>query len=298
MVTSMTSQKILLNLMEAVDFSFLDEDEEKSKTGPKIYKKSSLAKAILMRYFLRFSSDRDLIRKMRIFPQIRKACKLRRTPSNSTLSRVRNRINLSEVFYSLVKKTKELGLSKGFILSIDSTQFKAYLKGDKEAKVGYCAAKDEFIFGYKAHIVTDAESELPVAVVITPANEHDSKQFFPLIKRIWKNFTYEIRKILADSGYDSAKIRNFLRKIGVDDIIDRNKRNGKDYGKPKDKDYKKRVSSERVNSRAKDSFSLERFTLKGIKGALQHTYCSLSAMLYSAIGCFLLGIKDWRKIVV
>lgn len=294
----MNRNKILIKLAEAVSFSFLDDTEDKSKTGPKIYRKSSLVKALLMRYFLRLSSDRELIRKMKIFPQIRNACKLKRTPSNSTLSRVRNRINLSEVFYHLVKKTKELGLSRGFILSVDSTQFKTYLTGDKQAKIGYCAAKEEFIFGYKAHIVTDAESELPVAVVITPANEHDSTQFFPLVKRIWKNFTYEIRKILADSGYDSSKIRSFLRKIGVEDIIDRNKRKGKDYGKPKDKDYRKRVSSERLNSRAKDSFSLERFTFSGIKRALQHTYCSLGAMLYSAVGCFLLGFKDWRKTVV
>ena len=291
----MTSQKVLLKLADAVSFSFLDDTEDKSKTGPKIYRKSSLVKLLLMRYLLRLSSDRELIRKMKIFPQIRKACRLKKIPSASTLSRIRNKINLSDIFYHLVGKTKELGLSRGFILSVDSTQFKAYLQMDKEAKIGYCAAKEEFIFGYKAHIVTDAESELPVAIVVTPANEHDSKQFFPLVKRIWKTFTYEIKKILADSGYDSSKIRNFLRKIGVEDVIDRNKRKGKDFGKPKDNDYRKRVSSERVNSRAKDSFVLERFTFCGIRRALDHTYCCLSAMLYSAIGCFLLGFRDWIK---
>ena len=293
----MTRNTILIKLAEAVSFSFLDK-EEQHKTGPKTYLKSALTKALLFRNLLGFSSDKELIRKMRIFPQILKACKLKKVPSASTISRARSRINLNEVFYFLVSKAKELGLSRGFILSVDSTAFEAYLKGDREAKWGYCAVKEEHIFGYKAHIVTDAESELPVAVVVTPANEHDSTQFFPLVKRIWKNFTHEIKKILADSAYDFSRIRSFLRKIGVEDIIDRNKRNGKDFGKPKDKDYRKRVSSERVNSRAKGSFCLEKFTFSGIKRALQHTYCSLSAMLYSAIGCFLLGFKDWRKIVV
>ena len=51
------------------------------------------------------------------------------------------------------------------------------------------------------------------------------------------------------------------------DIIDRNKRQGKDFGKPKDKDYRKRVASERLNSRVKGSFGLENFTFSGIKRA-------------------------------
>jgi len=291
----MKRNTVLLKLAEALD---LEIEEDKHKTGPKIYSLKSLLKALFFRHLLGLKSDKDLIRKLENFPSLRKACKLKRTPSAATISRVRNKINFSEVFYQLVKKAKELGLARGFILSIDSTMFKAYLKGDKQAKVGYCAAKEVYIFGYKAHIVTDAESELPVAVVVTPANEHDSKQFFPLIKRIWNSFTYEVKKILADSAYDSAKIRQFLRKVGVLDVIDRNKRQGKNFGKPKDRDYRKRVASERVNSRAKESFGLESFTFSGIKRALQHTYCSLSAMLYSAIGCFLLGFKDWRKVVL
>ena len=96
----------------------------------------------------------------------------------------------------------------------------------------------------------------------------------------------------------SKKQDKFLRNIGVQDSIDRNKRQGKDFGKPTDKDYRKRVASERVNSRVQGSFGLESFTFSGIKKALQHTYCSLSALLYSAISCFLLGFKDWRKVVL
>jgi len=175
---------------------------------------------------------------------------------------------------------------------------KQYLKGDKGAKLGYCAAKAEYIFGYKAHIVSDAESELPIAVVITPANEHDSKQFLPLVRMVLGDFTYEIKKLLADSGYDAGYIRKWLREHQIADIIDRNKRSGDDFGKPKDSDYKKRVASEMVNSHAKDGFALERFTFAGLQRALQHTYTCLSAMLYSAIASYLIGLKNWRKLVL
>ncbi len=291
----MKSHAVLLKLAEALDLDLL---EDKHRTGPRKYSLKSLAKALLFRYLLRLSSDKDLIRKLKNFSELRKACRLKAVPHASTLSRARRRINLSGIFYQLVEKAKQLGLVKGFILSVDSTQFEAYLKGDKEAKLGYCAAKDEYIFGYKAHIVTDAESELPVAVVVTPANEHDSKQFLPLMKRIFRNFTYQVRKLLADSGYDAAYIRRFLREHNIEDIIDRNKRTKESFGKPKDPDYRKRVASERVNSHAKDGFALERFTFAGLKGAVQHIYACLSAMLYSAISCYLIGLKDWRRLVL
>lgn len=285
----------LLRLAEALA---LDLPEDKHRTGPKKYTLKSLAMAILFKPLAGAKSDRGMVRKMNSWKELKEACGLKSTPSNSTLSRARERIDLSAVFYGLVAKAKEIGLANGFLLSMDATIFQAYLKGDKEAKVGYCAAKEEFIFGYKAHIVTDAVSELPVAVVVTPANTHDSQEFRPLMRRIWKNFTYEIRKLLADSAYDSSAIRKFLRAHGIEDIIDRNKRGGPEFPKPKDPDYRKRSASERVNSHAKDGFALEEFTFAGLRRALQHTYSCLSAMLFSAIASFRLGIEDWRKLRV
>jgi IS5 family transposase len=288
-------QNTLLKLAAAIR---LPVPENRHRTGPKKFPLQSLAYAILFRSMLGIRSDRELVRKLKNWKELRNACGLKSVPSNSTFSRAREKLNFAELFYWLVSKAKELGMAKGIILSIDSTQFKAYLKGDKEARVGYCAAKDEYIFGYKAHIVTDAVSELPVAVVLTPASTHDSKEFLPLMRRVWKNFTYEIRKLLADSGYDSSAIRKFLRDCGIEDIIDRNKRRGKEFPKPKDPDYRKRVSSERVNSHAKENFGLESFTFAGIRRALQHAYACLSAMLFSAIGSFQLGIVDWRRLLV
>ncbi|MEM4359084.1 MAG: transposase [Candidatus Bilamarchaeaceae archaeon] len=104
--------------------------------------------------------------------------------------------------------------------------------------------------------------------------------------------------MLADSGYDAAYIRKFLREHNIIDVKDRNKRTGAGFGKTKDNDYRKRSAIERLNSRAKDSFGLENFTFRGIKKALEHTYACLSAILYSAVSSFLLGFKDWRKLLL
>jgi IS5 family transposase len=272
--------------------------DDRHRTGPKKYSLESLAKVILFRNVFGMKSDREMARKLGVWKELREACGLREPPSHSTISRARDRIDLSEIFNSLVRKAKALGLVNGFIISVDSTQFEAYLKGDKEARLGYCAAKEEFIFGYKAHIITDANSELPIAVVVSPANEHDSKHLKPLLKRVFRNFICEVKKLLGDSAYDSSAIRKFLRKIGIEDVIDRNKRRGKEFPKIKDEDYKKRSASERVNSHAKGSFGLEEFTFAGIRRALQHTYACLAAMLYSAIASFEMENENWRRVLV
>lgn len=271
---------------------------DRHRTGPKKYPLESLAKVILFRNIFGMKSDREMARKLCVWKELREACNLKDAPSHSTISRARDRIDLSEIFNSLVRKAKELGLVNGFIISVDSTPFEAYLRGDRGAKLGYCAAKDEWIFGYKAHIIVDANSELPIAVVISPANEHDSKHLKPLMRRIFRNFICEVKKLLADSAYDSSAIRKFLRKIGIEDVIDRNKRRGKEFPKIKDIDYRKRSASERVNSHAKGSFGLEDFTFSGIRRALQHTYACLAAMLYSAITSFQMKNENWRRVLV
>jgi IS5 family transposase len=275
----MNSHAVILKLASALD---LDIPEDTHRTGPRLYSLKSLAKALLFRHLLRLSSDRDLARKLQNFSELRNACGLKKAPHATTLGRARDRIDIAGIFYQLVQTAKQYGLSRGFILTVDSTQFEAYLKGDKDAKVGYCAAKDEFIFGYKAHIVTDAKSELPVAVVLTPANDHDSRQFLPLMRRVLRNFSYEIKKLLADSGYDAAYIRRWLRDHQIADVIDRNKRGGTNFGKPKDPDYRRRAASERLNSHAKDGFALERFYLCRLRESIAaHIYLPFSNALFS-----------------
>ncbi len=272
--------------------------DNRHRTGPKKYSLESLAKVLLFRNVFGMKSDREMARKLGIWRELREACGLKDAPSHSTISRARDRIDLSDIFNCLVRRAKEIGLMNGFVISVDSTQFEAYMKGDKEARLGYCAAKDEFIFGYKAHIIIDANSELPIAVVVSPANEHDSKHLKPLLRRVFRNFICEVQKLLGDSAYDSSAIRKFLRSAGIDDVIDRNKRRGKEFPKIKDKDYKKRSASERVNSHAKGSFGLEDFTFAGIRRALQHTYACLAAMLYSAIASFGMKNEKWRRVLV
>jgi len=106
---------------------------------------------------------------------------------------------LNELFEILVEqKMKE---KQARLFAIDSTDIPAFSFKDKYAKFGHRTpskreqnlTKDKEkanFYGYKLHVITDAETELPVAVTIAPANRHDKKFFHPLYNKIKQLFSY------------------------------------------------------------------------------------------------------------
>ena len=206
------------------------------------------------------------------------------------------------LFSFLVEKAKEAGLAKGKLVAVDSTDFTAYCNGrkklndrsDKFARWGHSTTKGR-VFGYKAHIACDAETELPLAVVVLPASRHDTVGFFPLFERLLKHFSFHIQKLIADCGYDATEIYQKLKSIIA--VIARNGRGHYGSEKPKYPDYRKRTAIERLNSRVKEELGLDRLKRRGLWAATFHATEVLCSMLYAAVGSFLAGFKDWRSIV-
>ena len=206
------------------------------------------------------------------------------------------------LFSFLVEKVKEAGLVKGKLVAVDSTDFTAYCNGrkklndrsDKFARWGHSTTKGR-VFGYKAHIACDAETELPLAVVVLPASRHDTVGFFPLFERLLKHFSFHIQKLIADCGYDATEIYQKLKSIIA--VIARNGRGHYGSEKPKYPDCRKRTATERLNSRVKEELGLDRLKRRGLWAATFHATEVLCSMLYAAVGSFLAGFKDWRSIV-
>jgi transposase len=74
---------------------------------------------------------------------------------------------------------------------------------------------------------------LPLSLVLSPGNEHDSKRFVEVLNciRIRKAIGRPRSKpieVLADAAYDNMEIRLYLRRRGIKSNIPRNKRNQKD----------------------------------------------------------------------
>lgn len=283
----------LIKLADALD-RWLPRWPESIK-GPKVFGLRRIIKAVIICSLLGATSDRDVARKLRALDELKQICEFDGCPSNSTISRAKQKIDFGELFYQFVT----IGLLKGLItgekIAVDGTIFKAYRNTDRDAKLGYCASKEMFIFGYKAHIAVDIDSELPVGLVLTSANKNECKWFFQVMKSIHKNFSFHIKKVIADAGYDSAAIRKYLHALKIDDVIPYNQRKkGQTQIKPKDPDYNKRSAVERLNSTAKENFGMDNLKGSGFSYALQHTYLSLGLFLISALVGFSIGIPQWR----
>lgn len=163
------------------------------------------------------------------------------------------------MFNHLADLCQSLGLLAKRLVGQDSTDYKAYAnrfkKTDAEAAFGYKTGSEDLVYGFKAHVVTDLNSDLPVAFETRPANEHDSTVFEAVMQPLLHETVQQVEKFVADSAYDASKIRQALCDHNVIPCIAVNGRGHCASTPPKDPDYRKRPACERVNSRAKRVFS-------------------------------------------
>ena len=136
-------------------------------------------------------STRDLIRTLSNNPWIANTCGFDwpDIPHEATFSRFFKRLStprflprVKDVSRSLVRRSYELpGFGKR--VALDATTLKAWSNGgkkpdysDKDAEWSVkknTHGKNEFVFGYKLHMLVDCESELPMAVNVSAGNVHD-----------------------------------------------------------------------------------------------------------------------------
>ena len=100
------------------------------------------------------------------------------------------------------------------------------------------------------HVAVE-KSGLPVSIVCSSANEHDSTKFIDVTENI-SEFAYdsmmdEIVTVYADKGYDAQHIRNYLRCNGMNCCI------------PYKKNSRFIVSENHNNIYNKTGFVVERF---------------------------------------
>ena len=92
---------------------------------------------------------------------------------------------------------------------------------------------------------------LPISIVISPANHHDSTKFIDVMESI-SDFVSDgmiekITSVYADKGYDASIIRNYLKNRNINDCI------------PKRNFKTKHNQTETKNNYNKTRFVVERF---------------------------------------
>ena len=273
--------------------------------GRKPYPAVCMLKAQLLKYLWRVPSDRRLALLLKRNRRVAKACGFRReTPSHGLFTQFRHRLGkdgYEKVFSLLLKQLLKDGTGKGEVVAVDSTAVKAYSqrsldnksgKSDREARVG--RGRRGFLLGYKVHTACCASSELPLAFMVEPCNRNDKCFIQPLLEKL-KSQGISFKTVLADAQYDSAKVRKVVEEYGAEPVIPHSKcsktRNalkvGKDFivkgVKRLVKLFRKRVSIERVFSRAKEWLLLDHLRVRGLQQAFIHTCLSFSAMLVVAL---------------
>ena len=105
-------------------------------------------------------------------------------------------------------------------------------KGDSDARLGFMThfplpskARIRYFWGYRNHIVVDAEEELPLWEVTLPADRSEMHQAIPMLQKIKDSFSVIIETVGGDAIYDTENILRFIvEDLQATPIIPRNPR--------------------------------------------------------------------------
>jgi len=290
--------------------------------GRKPYDPVSMLKAQLLKYLRRVPSDRRLALLLKWNRRIAKACGFKRnTPSHGLFTQFRHRLGkdgYEKVFSMLLEQLLKHGVVKGEVVAMDSTAIKAYSqrdlenkrgKSDLDARVG--RGRRGFVLGYKVHTVCCTSSELPLAFMVEPCNVNEKRLIKPLLEKLHDQ-DVSFKTVVADAQYDSAKVRETVKEYDAEPVIPCRKSSkiknalkvGSDFVVHGVKRlvnlFRKRVSIERVFSRAKEWLLLDRLRVRGLEQAFIHACLIFSAMLTIALTaarqrqpCFMRSIKHY-----
>lgn len=106
------------------------------------------------------------------------------------------------------------------------------LKGDPDARLGLlihfpqpCKKQIRYFWGYRNHIIADAQEEIPLWEITHPADVSEVHPAIPMLKKTKETFSLLIETVSGDAYYDSEKIlRLIIEELNAQAIIPRNPR--------------------------------------------------------------------------
>jgi transposase len=284
---------------------------EKGSAGRPPRKPMAIFKALIMKRVQQVPSDRELCRRLWNDPETRMICDVEaeQKPFHpSHLTRFRNRVGtkrLERIMRKIIRRLAKAGVINGETVAMDATFIKAYSKrdlndnshgsSDPDARVGRNGKT--YDLGYKLHVAADAKSELPIAVVVAPANENEKKHASFLLDETVRTTGMPMKTLVADSQYSCRKLRDQVSAHGAKAVIPypANQRRGekrllrvdkhfRTHGPTRERRaYKQRAAIERMNSRLKDQLSLNRHRVRGLKNVTTHVLLCIITMLLNAL---------------
>ena len=222
--------------------------EQEHWTGRKGYSVRGMWSALIAGLLYQCHSLADVVRLLKRDKETRLICGFSKDdmPGEDALGRflkklVKHASLFDECINNLVNMLRELLPGFGAKLAVDSTDILAHSNGrrehpsDMDARWGAKKKSNSksggeigeggsqkgkkkepdiyYWFGYKLHLIIDAFYELPLAFVLTPANEADTTQMKPLLKKASADKEKTNPEVvISDKGYDSQDNNTFVYK--------------------------------------------------------------------------------------
>ncbi len=204
---------------------FIAQLEEVNRTGrPPTYPPDVMLAVAVAKVLFKATCWTDALELVRENSDLRRACSITsqsKVPSQDACYRFTRKLRetkaLDECDRALVGLVAGKTDDFGNIVAIDATDIEAYSNqcrdpvSDPDARVGMRhngnGDEMEFYFGYKLHLMVDAEQQIPIEWKLTPANANDGRQALPLFKAAKKGRNWLKPKFgLMDRGYDYVNI--------------------------------------------------------------------------------------------
>ena len=89
-----------------------------------------------------------------------------------------------------------------------------------EDRSGKPQVKKEYHYGFKAHIICDAKTELPIGYNVLAANSDEKKAMMGLLEKMPYQITNRVEHLMLDRGYDSTEMIRAAKASGIIPIVD------------------------------------------------------------------------------
>jgi IS5 family transposase len=188
-------------------------------TGRPGYNPEVMFRAVLVGYYKSIGTLAELARYLEDHREIASVCGFRDkepTPSRSTLSRFISRLGkhqdlLDECLKIMADGFKDLLPDFGKVVAVDCTSVPSYSNPDNEPvsdkEAGWIvrqgSERKQWEFGYRLHLIVDANWELPIAKEVTLAPDNEKKATLPLLQKARDSLSwFRPDAVIADKAYD------------------------------------------------------------------------------------------------
>jgi hypothetical protein len=264
-------------------------------------------------------SLREMTRLLDIDPRVRKLCLIKPGEAGyprSVLSRFICKIGENNLIKIMEEKVSEL-LKQNDAKEVDSVFDASFIKAwstrdpidnqrgysDMEARVG--RAGRTFALGYKLHLSIDSKTMLPLTCVFASANQNEKKHSLSMLEKtklILKRSGAKLRRVIADSQYSDAKLRDAVdetvipypanQKRDVEGLL-RVDRKFRTYGSDDQKnEYHKRPHIEAVYSFLKTQYSMAITKVRGLGNVASYALFSILCLVVNREAAQNIGRAD------